>query len=114
MRIHHQNNNKKEKTPPMHNKRSIGKLRPAARTKPKSPNLTGKLSLQLTTMTEFAQEFRESGADQMDCNIAGWLNVDGSGKYITVEISPVFKPTPPPSTIEGLFDDDEPREEVGR
>jgi hypothetical protein len=92
----------------MHTKRSIGKLRPTTRTKPKSPNLTGKLCLQRATMTEFAQEFRESGADQIDCNIAGWLNVDGAGKYITVEISPLFKPTPPPSSIEELFVDDEP------
>ena len=92
----------------MHNKRSIGKLRPTTRTKPKSPNLTGKLCLQRTTMNELAQEFRASGAEQIDCNIAGWLNVDGSGKYITVEISPVFKPTPPPTSIEELFDDGEP------
>jgi hypothetical protein len=95
----------------MQSKRSIGKLRPATRTKPKSPNLTGRLSLQRTTMTEFVQELRETGADQIECNMAGWFNVDASGKYITVEISPVFKPTPPPSTIEELFDDDEPREE---
>lgn len=95
----------------MHNKRSIGKLRPATRTKPKSPNLTGKLSLQRATMNEFAREFRDSGSDEVDCNIAGWFNVDSNGKYITVEVSPVFKPTPPPSSIEELFNDDEPSEE---
>lgn len=95
----------------MHNKRSIGKLRPTTRTKPKSPNLTGKLCLQRKTMTEFAQEFRKSGSDQIDCNIAGWFNVDGSGKYITVEISPLSKATPPPTSIEELLGDDEPREE---
>lgn len=92
----------------MNNKRSIGKLRPTTRTKPKSPNLNGKLSLQRTTMTELVREFRESGADEVDCNIAGWFNVDSNGKYITVEVSPVFKPTPPPSSIEELFTDDEP------
>jgi hypothetical protein len=95
----------------MHNKRSIGKLRHTTRRKPKSPNLTGRLCLQRTTMTEFAQEFRETGTDQIDCNIAGWLNVDGSGKYITVELSALFKPTPPPTSIEELLGDDEPREE---
>jgi hypothetical protein len=63
-------------------------------------------------MTEFAQEFRDSSANQIDCNMAGWFNVDASGKYITVEISPVFRPTPPPSSIEELFvDDGEPSED---
>lgn len=91
----------------MQNKRSIGKLRPTTRTKPKSPNLTGKPCLQRTTMTELVREFRESGSEQVDCNIAGWFNVDSNGKYITVEVSPVFKPTSPPISIEELFSDDE-------
>lgn len=87
------------------NKRSIGKLRRATRTKPKSPNLTGRLSLQRTTMAELARQFRETREDHIECNIAGWFNVDVSGSYITVEISPLFKPTPPPSSIEEFFDD---------
>jgi hypothetical protein len=84
-------------------KRSIGKLRTAVRTKPKSPNLTGKLSLQRSTMTELARQFRETREDQIECNIAGWFNVDVTGSYITVEISPLFKPTPPPSSLVEFF-----------
>ena len=53
------------------NKRSIGKLRTAVRTKPKSPNLIGRLMLQRTTMHELARQFREGNGEELECNIAG-------------------------------------------
>ena len=78
-------NNKRRKLPM--NKRSIGKLRPATRSKEKSPNLIGKLALQRITLNEIVTQMREDGGSEITCNIAGWFNVDPSGKYITVEIS---------------------------
>jgi hypothetical protein len=85
------------------NKRSIGKLRPANRTKEKSPNLIGKLALQRTTLNEIAMQMREDGGTETTCNVAGWFNVDSAGKYITVEISPLFRRAPRPTRIEDFF-----------
>ena len=87
------------------NKRSIGKLRPANRTKEKSPNLTGKLALQRTTLNELAMQMREQGGIEITCNVAGWFNVDSGGKYITVEISPLFRRSSRPTSIEEFFDE---------
>ena len=85
------------------NKHSIGKMRPATRTKEKSPNLTGKLALQRTTLKELSTQMRESGGTEITCNIAGWFNVDAAGKYITVEISPLFRRTLRPTSLEEFF-----------
>ena len=85
------------------NKRSIGKLRPANRTKERSPNLTGKLALQRATLNELAIQMREDGGTEITCNVAGWFNADSNGKYITVEISPLFKRAPRPTSIEDFF-----------
>jgi hypothetical protein len=46
---------------------------------------------------------REDGGTKITCNVAGWFNVDSSGKYITVEISPLFRRTPRPTSIEDFF-----------
>jgi hypothetical protein len=85
------------------NKRSIGKLRPANRTKERSPNLTGKLALQRSTLNELAVQMREDGGTEITCNVAGWFNADSAGKYITVEISPPFRRSPRPTSIEDFF-----------
>jgi hypothetical protein len=63
--------NKKEKFPmypedPIKPKRSLGALRKANKSKPKSPDVQG--------------------------NIAGWFNKDSSGQYLTVELSPRYIP----------------------
>jgi len=89
------------------NKHSIGKLRPATRTKEKSPNLTGKLALQRTTLNELVSQMREGGDTEITCSIAGWFNVDASGKYITVEISPLFRKTPRPTRLEEFMESDD-------
>jgi hypothetical protein len=86
------------------NKRSIGKLRPANRAKEKSPNLTGKLALQRSTLNELVTQLREDGGTEITCNVAGWFNVDSAGKYITVEISPLFRRAPRAASLEEFFD----------
>jgi hypothetical protein len=92
-------------------RRSIGKLRPAARTKPKSPDFTGKLALQRSTFEELARQMRETNADEILCNIAGWVNRDSDGKYVSVELSPRFVRRPVTTTIESLLADDDDLEE---
>src|SRR6516164_10000669 len=84
-------------------KRSIGKLRPATRRKPKSPHLTGKLSLQKATFQAFAKEFQETNEDKIACNIAAWLNRDADGLFLATEVSALFNTDVPEMTIEEFF-----------
>jgi hypothetical protein len=54
-------------------KRSLGSLRKTDKTKPRSPNFTGKLKLQRLTMEVFAKQFKETGP---------YLSVELSPKYV--------------------------------
>ena len=71
-------------------KRSLGTLRKANKTKPKSPDLTGKMKLQRHTAAAIVDQFSHDGIEEVDCNIAGWRNQDYNGSYLTVELSPRF------------------------
>jgi hypothetical protein len=71
-------------------KRSLGALRIATKTKPTSPDLTGQLNLQRHTFEAIANQFEETDGDSLKCCIAGWKNQDGSGPYLTVELSPKY------------------------
>jgi hypothetical protein len=96
---------------PIKNKRSLGELRKANKTKPRSPDVTGKLRLQRHTLRAIVSDFQDSGGEEVICNIAGWKNQDQRGSYLTVEISPRFVPheqrTPKPSIFDDMFDDEE-------
>jgi hypothetical protein len=94
---------KGEKSMSQSAKRSIGKLRPATRRKPKSPHLTGKLSLQRATFQAFAKEFQETNVDEISCNIAPWLNRDADGLFLATEVSPLFNTGVPQMTMEEFF-----------
>ena len=42
---------------------------------------------------ELSEDLEQSDSDEVTCNIAAWLNVDKRGnQYITVELSPRFRP----------------------
>ena len=71
-------------------KRSLGALRKANKTKPRSPDLTGQLKLQRHTAAAIAEQFSPDHTQEVVCNIAGWKNQDNSGSYLTVELSPRF------------------------
>jgi hypothetical protein len=71
-------------------KRSLGALRKASKTKPKSPDLTGHLKLQRHTASKILEQFRHDHVEEIVCNIAGWRNQDHNGLYLTVELSPRF------------------------
>jgi hypothetical protein len=74
---------------PVH-KRSLGALRKASKTKPKSPDLTGQLKLQRHTAATILEQFSHDRVEEVVCNIAGWKNQDSNGSYLTVELSPRF------------------------
>jgi len=73
-------------------KRSLGALRKANKTKPKSPDLVGQMRLQRHTAAAIVKQFSEDGGDEVVCNIAAWRNQDHIGSYLTVELSPRFVP----------------------
>jgi hypothetical protein len=71
-------------------KRSLGSLRKTEKTKPRSPDFTGKLKLQRLTMDVFAKQFHEQDADEIECCLAGWINSDTNGQFLSVELSPRY------------------------
>jgi|HubBroStandDraft_6_1064221.scaffolds.fasta_scaffold462777_2 hypothetical protein len=95
---------------PIMNKRSLGELRRANKTKQRSPDVTGKLRLQRHTLQAIVRDLKETDGGEVICNIAGWKNQDQHGPYLTVEISPRFVPherrTPKPSIFDDMFDDE--------
>jgi hypothetical protein len=76
-------------------KRSLGSLRKANKTKPKSPDLTGQFKLQRHTAAAIVDQFGRDDIEEVVCNIAGWKNQDYNGPYLTVELSPRFVARPP-------------------
>ena len=71
-------------------KRSLGALRKATKTKPRSPDLTGQFKLQRHTAAALVEQFSHDDIEEVVCNIAGWKNQDYNGSYLTVELSPRF------------------------
>jgi hypothetical protein len=86
-------------------KRSLGVLRPHQKTKPRSPDATGKVNFQRHTLRAICKQLAEAGSDEVVCNIAGWRNTDHQGAYITVEISPRFIPREQQTSKSSFFDD---------
>ena len=75
---------------PIKQKLSLGALRKANKTKPKSPDLTGQMKLQRHTAAAIVEQFSHDNIEEVVCNIAGWKNQDHNGPYLTVELSPRF------------------------
>jgi hypothetical protein len=89
---------------PIKAKKSLGMLRKANKTKPRSPNVTGKLTLQRHTLRAIVKDLEQNGGDEVICNIAGWVNHDQLGDYLTVELSPRFIPYQQQAPKRGIFD----------
>ena len=49
-------------------KRSLGSLRKATKTKPKSPDLTGQMKLQRHTAAAILEQFSHDGIEEVVCN----------------------------------------------
>jgi hypothetical protein len=75
---------------PITKKRSLGALRKAEKTKPRSPDLVGVLALQRHTFETIAKQFEETDAEELLVCIAGWPNEDANGEYLSVEVSPRY------------------------
>jgi hypothetical protein len=91
-------------------KRSIGKLKKADKTKPRSPDLIGQLRLQRHTLKILSGQFEETGTDEIVCCLAGWKNHDNEGPYLTIEISPKYvrrEDHPQQSALSFIFDEEE-------
>jgi hypothetical protein len=98
---------------PITKKRSLGKLREAPKTKPRSPDMTGTLRLQRHTAIAILRAFEDSDCDEATCNIAAWVNHDHEGRYLTVEISPKYaaseSPPPKANSLAFIFESQEGR-----
>jgi hypothetical protein len=70
-------------------KRSLGALQKNKKTKPQSPDATGKFHFQRHTLREIYRQLT-NGDNEVVCNLACWRNSDQHGPYLTVEISPQF------------------------
>ena len=95
---------------PIKQKRSLGNLRKATKTKPRSPDLTGRFTLQRHTAAAIVEQFSHDHAEEVVCNIAGWRNQDYNGSYLTVELSPRFvarAPVEPDDVIDSIINDKE-------
>ena len=91
-------------------KRSLGALRKADKTKPRSPDLTGQMKLQRHTAAAIVEQFSRDDIDEVVCNIAGWKNQDHNGSYLTVELSPRFvarAPVERDDIIDSIVNDNE-------
>jgi hypothetical protein len=88
--------------------KSLGALFPSKQTKPRSPDMTGKLSIPKDTLRKIINTHQEDG-DGFEVNMAGWFN-NASGKmYMTLELSPRYRPAVQRSekdmTLEEFFDE---------
>jgi hypothetical protein len=76
---------------PINKTHSLGSLRPAKKTKPKSPDCTGKLPLRWEHVLIFLKQLEQSQEEAVPCSIAGWKGNGVYGPYMTIEISPRFE-----------------------
>jgi len=89
-------------------KRSLGTLRPAVRTKDRSPNVIGPIAIQRSDSTEIQRIFQETGCEEVICGLAGWFYTDAQGKCITVQLSPPYGRRPVVrTTIEDFLGENE-------
>ena len=87
--------------------KSLGSLFPSKKSKPRSPDMTGKLRILKETLREIINTHRKEDL-VFEVNIAGWFNDDRGQKYITVELSPLYRHSGQRSekdiTVEEFFD----------
>lgn len=83
------------------NDKSLGLLRKNRKSKPKSPELTGKITLRRETFEKIAWELQRTRKHSVDCPIAAWPNRDQTGaQFLTLQFSPPYVPPEPDSTFD--------------
>ena len=90
------------------NLKSLGTLSPSEKTKPRSPDMTGKIKILKKTLREIIDTHREEEGYVFEANVAVWLyNSDGE-RYMTLELSPRYRPggqrSAKETTVEEFFD----------
>jgi hypothetical protein len=75
---------------PETNTRSLGNLRTVDQPTTRHPRLLGQMKLQRHTLSYLVKQISEIQAAEVTCNLAGWVNRDGTGSFITIELSPKF------------------------
>jgi hypothetical protein len=86
--------------------KSLGALRKAEKTKPRSPDLIGQLHIQRHTLREIVAQAKETDDEEVICNLAAWRNEDRQGAtYLCVELSPWFRRRRQQSSKSDVFSD---------
>jgi hypothetical protein len=86
-------------------KQSIGVLKKHQKTKSKSPDLTGQISIQRHTFEVLARQLAATGTDEIACNIAAWRNLGYEGEtFLSVVITPRYTHQVPPASSDDLLD----------
>jgi hypothetical protein len=71
-------------------RKSLGVLREAQKTKPRSPDVQGTMKAQRHTIETLLKQLDEAETDEIIANLAGWFYQDANGPYLTVELSPRY------------------------
>jgi hypothetical protein len=72
--------------------KSLGALFPSKTTKPRSPAMTGKLKILKNTLKEIINTHQEEDGEVFEVNMAGWFNNSDGKMYMTLELSPRYRP----------------------
>ena len=86
---------------------SLGALRPSQReiTNPKAPRFLGKMTVRRDLVVKFVEQLRETGDDEVVCELAGWVNKDHNGRFLTVQLSSRYaKKEKMQNSLESFFD----------
>ena len=71
---------------------SLGTLRPSPKTKDKSPDVTGTISIKRDLLLELHKKLAQSGDEEVVADLAGWFYDDAKGKYMRVQLSKYQRP----------------------
>jgi hypothetical protein len=97
------------KSHPKTRSKSLGALFPSKKTKPRSPDMTGKMNILKATLKEIIKTHQEGDGDGFEVNMAGWFNKASGKMYMTLELSPRYRPAVQRSekdlTVEEFFDE---------
>ena len=70
---------------------SLGTLRPNDKTKIKSPDVTGTISIKRDLLLDLHKQLTQSNDDEVVANIAGWFYDDANGRYMRVQLSAKYQ-----------------------
>ena len=88
-------------------RKSLGTLYRAEETKPRSPDMTGTLKIQMHTLRELFEFYNNCDSDEIVCPIAAWIHGQPGRQYLVIELSPPYRPKArmpdPGPTLEPFF-----------